>query len=228
METETKEAERSIPFLFKQCVVISKATGERAGTLKDLRERIALASDESLFHHTYQYFLKGHLQEFTNRFAEWVGESIEERALAERLSNLDPYEFDTIDELREELIRLITEFLDQNPEPRPALPGDEFYFNETITLVFDAGMKARNLAEFMIALRYLEPGSIYFHFYEARNRGDRRTNDFSEWVATSLGKEHLAIQISGIDPFMYDIEGIRMRIIECVESELRADMEELS
>jgi len=226
MNGQENRVQGLVPFHFKQCVVISKATGQRAASLRELRERIAGASDESLYHHTYQYFLKGHLQEYTNRFAEWAAEAIEERALSEQLSNLDLYAFETLDGLREELIRLISEYLETHPEPRPARPGAEFYFNETITLVFDAGIRARNLAEFLIALRYIEAGSIYFHFYEARNRG-RGRNDFSEWFADAFGKQDLADRINRIDPFMYDIEGIRALLIECVEAELKKDMEEL-
>jgi len=223
---EQKTAEVTVPFQFKECVIISKATGEKASSLKELREKIMLISDESLYYHTYQYFIRGHLQEYTNRFAEWAAESIEERALSEQFSNLDPYEFNTIEALREELIRITSNYLENNPEPRPVLPGDEFYFNETLTMVFEAGLKARNLAEFLIAVRYVEPGSIYFHFYEARNRSDEKINDFSSWFALAFGKEELADKINNIDPFMYGIEGIRELIIELVEAELRKDMEE--
>ncbi|MBI5408155.1 MAG: hypothetical protein HZA14_02165 [Nitrospirae bacterium] len=77
------------PFEFKQCVSILKSTGRKAGTLRKLREVISSVSDESIFHHTYQYFLKGHILEYTNDFAHWTGESLEERALAERLSESD-------------------------------------------------------------------------------------------------------------------------------------------
>jgi len=81
------------PFEFRQCVSILKATGRKAGTLREMRDVIAVVSDESIFHHTYQYFLKGHILEYANDFAHWTGESLEERALAERLSGIDPYDF---------------------------------------------------------------------------------------------------------------------------------------
>jgi len=217
----------AVPFLFKECVVIPKATGQKASTLKELRERIARVSDESLYHHTYQYLLKGHLQEYTNKFAEWAAEGIEERALSEQMSNLDPYDFDTMDALREELIRIVTDYLDNNPEPRPVSPGHEFYFNETLTLVFHAGLRARNLAEFLIALRFVDPGAIYFHFYEARNRSETKTNDFSTWFASSLNKQELADRVNNIDPFVYGLAGIREQIVTLVEAELRREMEEL-
>jgi len=219
--------EGTVPFQFKDCVIIPKATGEKAASLKELREKIAVVSDESLYHHTYQYFLKGHLQEYTNEFAEWAAEGIEERALSEQMSNLDPYEFETMDALRAELIRIITSYLDNNPEPRPVLPGNEFYFNETLTMVFHAGLRVRNLAEFVMALRYVDPGSIYFHFYEARNRSDNRINDFSNWFASALKRDELAGRVDSLDPFMYGIEGVREQIGLLAEAELRREMEEV-
>jgi hypothetical protein len=213
------------PFEFRQCVSILKSTGRKAGTLRELREVISSVSDESVFHHTYQYFLKGHILEYTNDFAHWTGESLEERALAERLSGIDPYDFKKIGELRHELLRVIDEYFEKFPEPRGAMPGDEFYFNETITLIFPAGMVVRNLAEFLIGIKYIDAGSIYYHFYEARMRLGSGVDDFSSWLETALGKKELAEKLRAIDPFMHSVEGIREHIVEAVEEDVKRDME---
>ena len=213
------------PFEFRQCVSILKATGRKAGTLREMRDVIAVVSDESIFHHTYQYFLKGHILEYANDFAHWTGESLEERALAERLSGIDPYDFKNIGELRHELLRVIDEYLEKFPEPRGAMPGDEFYFNETITLIFPAGMVVRNLAEFLICIKYIDAGSIYYHFYEARMRLGSGVDDFSSWLETALMNKELAEKIRAIDPFMHSVEGIREHIVEAVEEDVKRDME---
>lgn len=99
-----------------------------------------------------------------------MGESLEERVLSEHLSNIDPYGFKDINSLRKELVRVIDAYLKKFPEPREAVSGSEFYFNETITFAFPAGIKAKNLAEFLIAVRYIDPASIYYHFYEGENK----------------------------------------------------------
>lgn len=218
-------AEMIEPFEFKQCVSILKSTGKKAKNLRELRDVISVVSDESIFHHTYQYFLKGHILEYSNDFAHWAGESLEERALSEQLSNIDPYTFKEINDLRNELINVIDDYLKQFPEPREAMPDDEFYFNETITFTFSAGIKAKNLAEFLIAIKYIDPGSIYYHFYEARVRLGERIDDFSRWFEDALKKEELAGKIRAIDPFMHSIEGIREHIAKAVEEEVRKDME---
>lgn len=211
------------PFEFMECVTILKSTGKKAGNVRELRAMIAKISDESLFHHTYQYFLKGHILEYTNDFAQWVGESLEERALSEWLSNIDPFSFRDIPALRQELLNNLDDYLKAFPEPRHALAGNEFYFNETVSIVFPTGMWARNLAEFLLAIRYVDPPCIYYHFYEARVR--HGSDDFSVWIENVVGNGDLACALRSIDPFMHTIEGIRGHIVETVERHVKHDME---
>ncbi len=213
------------PFEFKQAISILKSTGKKANCLSSLREIIPRLSNESIFHHTCQYFLKEHMLGYTNDFAQWAGESLEERALAERLSNIDPYSFNSINGTRKELLRVIDDYIKDFPDPRCVLSGQEFYFNETITLIFPVGVRTENLVEFLIALRHIDPGCIYFHFYEARVRLGKGKDDFSKWFEDSLNKKELTKNIRTIDPFMHNIDGIREHIIEMIEEDLKRDIE---
>jgi len=215
------------PFEFKQSVNIIKATGRSARTLRELSDVIKTVCDESIFHHMFQYFMKGHVAQYTNDFAHWVGEDLEQRALSEHLSNIDPYAYGTLKEIRDELVKVIDFYLETFPEPREVIHGEEFFFNETIVLTFPMGVRAKNLAEFLIGIKFVDVDSIYFHFYEARVRLGSGTDDFSMWVETTLGKKDLAAKLRAIDPFMHTVEEIREHIIEVVEQEVKADMEEL-
>ncbi len=212
-------------FEFKQCVTIIRSTGKMAKNIRELRDVLAVVSEGSIFHHIYQYLLKGHMFEYTNDFSQWAGESLEERALAEQLSNIDPYDFGNIETLRKELLQIVDGYLEKFREPRNALPGDEFFFNETITLVFQAGVGVRNLAEFVMAIKYIDASSLYYHFFDARRRFDGKSNDFSQWFEEELGKKDLAEKLRFIDPFMHSLEGIRMRIATACEEAVRQDME---
>lgn len=214
------------PFDFQQAISIRKSTGIKAKNLRELRDCIAKISEESIFHHTYQYFLKGHFLEYTNDFGQWAGESLEETILSEHLSNIDPYSFKSIADVRAELLRVIDLYLKNFPEPREAVSGDEFYFNESVALFFPEGVRARNLAEFLMAIKYVDAGCIYYHFYEARSRIGGEMDDFSMWFEEALGKRTLAEKVRAIDPFMHTMEGIRGIISALVETELKHDMEE--
>ncbi len=212
-------------FEFKECIHLIKATGRKARNLREFKEMIAVVPDESILHHTSQYFIKSRILEYTNDFAHWAGESLGERVLAEHLSSVDPYTFGSMDGLRKELLFVIDAYLEKFPEPREILPGNEFYFNETVTLVFPARIKARNLAEFLMAVKYVNVNSIYYHFYEARVRNWSGADDFSVWLKETLGREELAARIRSIDPFMHDTEGIRTHLTEEIEKELGREME---
>ncbi|HSA77923.1 MAG TPA: DUF5752 family protein, partial [Nitrospirota bacterium] len=194
-------------------------------SLAELRDLIASGSGDSIAHHSFHYFLKSRIMEYTNDFSQWAGESLEESALAEHLSNIDPYAFPTVELLRSEILRTIDEYSGKFPEPREALTRDEFYFNEAVTLVFPAGVRAQNLAEFLMAIKYVDPSSLYYHFYDARVRLPGGSDDFSKWFRNDLGKADLAARIASIDPFMHNLEGIRERIAAAVEDEVRRNME---
>ena len=211
-------------FEFKQCVIIIKSTGKKAKNLREFRDALAVVSEGSIFHHTYQYLLKGHILEYTNDFSQWAGAGLEESALSEQLSNIDPYIFSSSEALRTELLRVVDDYLEVFPEPRDAMQGDEFFFNETITLVFQAGVWARNLAEFLMAIKYIDASSLYYHFYDARRRFEGKSNDFSQWF-DELGKKDVAEKLRFIDPFMHSLEGIRERIAAALEEAVRQDME---
>jgi hypothetical protein len=214
------------PFEFKQCITILKATGKKARNLRELRDRISDVSDESISHHVYHYFQKAkRILEYTNDFAQWAGETLKESILAEQLSNIDPYLFKCMDVLRNEIVRVIDAYIKTFSKTRAALSGDEFYFNEGITLVSPVGIQVKNLAEFLMAIRYVDPESIYFHFYEARIRPPEEVDDFSHWLGDALNKEGLADRVRSIDPFMHSLEAARQHIIEFVENELKNDME---
>lgn len=212
-------------FVFRECVNLVKSTGRRAATIREFGKLLEQVPEESIFHHTCQYFLRSPGLEYTNDFAQWAGESLGERVLAEYLSNIDPYGYPSVADLRKGLLDVLEGYLSAFPEPRETLPGDEFYFNEAVTFVFPAGIRARNLAEFLTGIKYVDANSIYFHFYEARMRLGKAVDDFSMWLEESLGKPELAARIRSVDPFMHSVEGIRGHLAEEIEKELGRDME---
>ena len=215
-------------FVFRDIVAVVKYTGFKAATLVELRDAIGKISKDSLFHHTCRYYLKGNVQEHTNDFAHWAGVDLEEGALAEQLSNIDPYSFETMDGLREHFLLIIDEYLNDAPEPTPVRPGEEFFFSEAAVFVLPSGTKVKNLAEFLMAIKYIDASSIYYHFYEARARLGAGVDDFSMWIEGSLDLPDIAEKLRLIDPFMNNLEDIRLKIIDVLEGCIRREMEGVS
>jgi len=212
-------------FVFRDIVNIIKSTGKKASNLEELRDGILEASENSVFHHTYQYFLRGHITEHTNDFAQWAGESLEEGALAEMLSNIDPYSFKSTADLKGEILRVIEAYINDYPAPRPAIEGGEFFFCESVSFVFPAGLKARNMAEMLMAIKYLDNSSLYYHFFEARTRHRKKHDDLSKWISEVIKAPDIATKLGNIDPFMNTLEGIRELIIAILDEGIRKDME---
>ncbi len=209
------------PFRFYECTALVRMTGRRASDLIEFAEITRNVSPAAIFHHMHQYFLKPHiiLPEYPNDFAIWAADALEDKILAERLANLNPFEFTNIEDIRGELLRIITEHLKEYAAPRPVMKGKEFFFNEGITLVVETAFTADSFKEFLAALKEVHTSSIYFHFYEARLRLGKELDDFSRFFEDrgDLKCRNIACSIRSLDPYMYTTEMLRRKIIEIVE-----------
>ena len=100
-------------------------------------------------------------------------------------------------------------------------PARIFSSTKTVTLVFKAGVRAKNLAEFLIAVKYVDRSSLYYHFYDSRLRLGGRMNDFSNGSPIRWGKRNSPKNSMAIDPFVHSLEGIRDRIVAAIEEEVQ-------
>ena len=208
------------PFRFMECTHLLELTGVQAFDLHSLLEGLRTVSSGAIFHHTHQYMLKAQIQTpvYPNDFARWAADGLEDRVLAEKLSDLDPFAFTSIEDVRQELIRIVEDYLEHYPPPRPVLAGREFFFNDARTVVLPTALEAVDLPSFREALLRVNVSSIYFHFFQAKLRLHRQADDFSLWFETSLGRPDLARRLQKIDPYMYSLEDLRLLIAAHVEA----------
>lgn len=173
------------PFAVKDCALLTRMSGlPPAINLRELRERIALCSENVLFHHFCETTLRGTFDnpDYRNDFAVWSKLYLGDRVLAERLGILDPYEFVSLGELRAATLEVIDERLGESPMIPWARPGDELYFMEATTVVFDTGVRISHPREFAAAIGAMTGGSVYYHFLEARRRPLFGKDDFTTWL----------------------------------------------
>jgi len=112
----------------------------------------------------------------------WSKLYLGDRVLAERLGILDPYEFSSLGELRAATLEVIDERLGESTMIPWARPGDELYFMEATTVVFDTGIRISHPREFAAAIGAMTGGSVYYHFLEARRRPLFGKDDFTTWL----------------------------------------------
>jgi len=211
------------PFRFFNRVHLTELTGLKAKDLKELAEVLKTAPDSIIYYHTHHFLEEHHYltPEPANDFAVWVSDALGDEILGEKLANIDAFEFPTLSALRERIANVIGEYISLEPELRRAPAGREFYFMKSVSVVLSAPYAARDLREFVEALRKLSLGSLYFHIFESRLRLGKPTNDFSVWMKDSLEEQELAEAIEKVDPYTYTMEGVRSQLIKLIEKRIK-------
>lgn len=213
------------PFRFYTRLHIKELTGLKANNLSELVNILKEVPDSVVYYHThnfieeYQYLIP----QPANEFALWVGDVIGDEILAEKLSNIDTFEFPSIGELRERIIAVINDGLSTRGDRRVAFEGREFHFVKSVSMVFSTPYIAHDLREFVEALRKVSINSLYFHIFESRLRLHRGINDFSIWLQDSLDERELADKIAALDPYNHTIEDLRSIIIQLIEKRVKRE-----
>ncbi|MGQ9571028.1 MAG: DUF5752 family protein [Thermodesulfovibrionales bacterium] len=210
------------PFRFYTRLYIKELTGLKAKNLSELFNILKNVPDSVVYYHTHN-FIEEHqylTPQPANDFALWVGDALGDEILAEKLSNIDTYDFSTIGELRERILDVINEDLSAKGNGRTAPEGREFHFIKSISVILPTPYIAHDLKEFVETLRKVSINSLYFHVFESRLRLHRGVNDFSIWLQDCLDERELADKIAVLDPYNYTIEGLRSLIIKLIEERI--------
>lgn len=172
------------PFFIKDCALIAIATGKRAQNLRELREHLRQIELGSIYYHFWGGLLRPRFDdaEYHNDFAIWVARSLHNKSLAERLGVIDPVEFKTIDELRNELIEIIDESLDETEFPQWTKRDDQFEFIRSQIVVFDTAISVSRPEGLLDIIPSFSAGSIFYHFIDARHRNENTLDDFQNWL----------------------------------------------
>ncbi|HOX55034.1 MAG: DUF5752 family protein [Candidatus Omnitrophica bacterium] len=216
-----KSTEAKEPFKFYTRLHLSELTGLRASTLGQLLDLIKTVPGSCIYHHTHR-FLQQHQYlspEPPNDFAYWVANVLGEDELGERLASIDTIQYSTIRALREIIVFTIEDYLKNNPlaKLKFARAGEEFYFIKSASFILPTNYVVNDLEGFVEVVKKITIDSIYFHIFESRLRLERPTNDFSNWIETSVGNKKLADEISRLDPYTHTLEDLRKTIIRVIK-----------
>ena len=211
------------PFEFFTVANLTRIGNVSAGTLAEFLSGLEQCSDASIFHHTFQTLGSHHYltEGFSNDFAQWVLADVNRDALAEQLAALDIRDYTSIAALRQDLCRVVREFIAQHPEFAQQQALERFYFCESLQVTLPFGVCARTLDEFHDGVARLSHAAFHFHFISSRLRLQLRTNDFSYWLANSLGLKGLAEYINRIDIYTNTLDSARAKLLRLVERERR-------
>jgi hypothetical protein len=173
------------PFVVRDCAIAAIATGIRVENLRELLQRIETIHEGALFYHFWGGLLRPKFEnpEFRNDFAEWARHGLHDHTLAERLAVIDPADYPKLDDLRNEVIEVLEERLEESPTV-PWAPRDrQFHFIRSQIVVFDTTRRVDRPDSLPEVLPTLSLGSIFYHFVDARRRTEDGRDDFSAWLA---------------------------------------------
>lgn len=204
-------------FAIKDCALIAIATGRRAGSVKELREILLDIDPGSVFYHFWGGLIQPRFEEreYNNDFAEFVRHGIHDAILAERLAMVDPTEHRTSESLRQEVIELIDERLEEAEYLHWVRSTRPFEFIRSQVVVFDTGRRLQHPDELADVLPELSLNSLFYHFIDARRRLAEGTDDFRVWLST-LGDTHtdLIARLAQVDPFFVSLSELRRQLAD--------------
>lgn len=212
------------PFVFHGCVPVFELLGHEAHDARELLEGLRLATDDSIFCHTCGFLLRQPIGSapYPNDFAVWVGISLGDRALAERLAIVDPFVAGSVAEVRAELVAVVEDHV-RHPPSIPLRPaGLPFAFLRLFNEPVPTDLRATTLAELRDGLAEVDASVLFFHVVESRFRRGRARSDLSEWIAAALGQPELAERLDRIDPYVGTLERVREQYLTVIGEALES------
>jgi hypothetical protein len=214
------------PFAVKDCALISIATGTRAQDLREFRDRLAATSLSCIYYHFWGGLLRPYFDEpeYQNDFAAWAWHGLRDSILAERLALVDPTQFDTLEELRQELVDIVEERMDESVLATWIKARTSFHFTHAQIVVFDTNRRLNDPEELTRGIADMTSGSIFYHFIDARGRTIHGKNDFTEWLYQfGSAKDILANRLASVDPYFTTLSELRSELsdicAECTQQE---------
>jgi len=202
-------------FEIKDCALIAIATGSRAVNLKELRDILSTISLDSVYYHFWGGLLQPRFEEreYNNDFAAWAWYGLHDGALAERLAVVDPTEFKNLEDLRQELLEIIEERMDDQIYLSRLYASSGFEFIRSQIVVFDTQKRAQKPADLAELLPTLSTGSIFYHFIDARRRLAHHGDDFSFWLSGCESHyQGLCSRLAGVDPYFGNLTQIKQQL----------------
>jgi len=208
-------SQESRVFEIKDCALLAIATGSRAVNLKELRDILSTISLDSVYYHFWGGLLQPRFEEreYNNDLAAWAWHGLHDGVLAERLAVVDPTEFKDLEDLRQELLEIIEERMDEQVYLSLLYASSGFEFIRSQIVVFDTQKRAKTPADLAEILPTLSTSSIFYHFIDARRRLEHHGDDFSFWLSGCEQKYNkLCAKLAGIDPYFGNLSQLKQQL----------------
>lgn len=213
MQNDVDDIQKKAPFAVKDCALITIATGIKVQNLKEFASALKEVPLGSIYHHFWGRLLRPLFDEpeYNNDFASWAFRGLHDKPLAEQLSMVIPTDYKDMEELRQEIVEVIEQRLDESEYVPWSKADQQFHFLKSQIVIFDTGLRYDHPAELVPHINSLSTGSIYYHFIDARNRTVDREDDFSAWLGGfEENFQELVQHLCAVDPYFSSLNEIRL------------------
>ncbi len=213
------------PFVVKDCALLTIATGKRARNLKEMTDHLLTIHRGSIYHHFWDGLLRPRFAgpEYNNDFAEWVHNALQDDILAERLSIINPTTFPDLESLREALLEIMEQRLDEIETLPWARLDMQFHFVRSKIIVFDTRETIGAPEQLVEAVPKMSVGSVFYHCVDARRRNPEMMDDFLLWFKSSGADcEDLFSQLAEVDPYFGSLVELRAQLTNLFENYFRS------
>lgn len=217
MGTGSKDDRNVNPFHIWDCAPVSIATGRKAYTLRELVDGLKDVPAGCIYHHFWGRFLQTSFDEpeYNNEFSSWVSRYIHDKVLAERLGVLTPIDFPSVEELRQELVEVIEERLEESETIHYRTADQSFNFIGSQLLIMATGRLIQRPQDLADAVRTMSAGSLFYHFIDARRRTEGGIDDFTAWLhGLSPANRAACSKLAAIDPYFTTLGDLRHQIAQ--------------
>ena len=204
------------PFYINDCALAAIATGVKARTLSEFRDRLETIHPGSIYFHFWIGRLRPafEFEEHHNDFSYWIHNSLHDDVLAERIELLDPVVY-SVEELRSMMIEIIEHRLDEH-EWIPISRKDQcFHFIRSTIIVFKTNWRLEKPQDLVKILPLLPNSSVFYHFIDARRRTEKGADDFTVWLE-GFGPEYAPLihNYREIDPYFISLNTLQVKMIQ--------------
>jgi Family of unknown function (DUF5752) len=215
-------------FNIKDCALIAIATGRRAQNLREMRDILQTIDDGSIYYHFWGSRLQPNFDdpEYQNDFAAWAHHSLRDGKAAEQLGSLDPTDFNTTNDLRQELIEVIEERLAEEEHVSSVQYDLQFNFMTSQIVVFDTHKSITRPEELLATVPNMSLSSLFYHLIDARRRTVDSSDDFRAWLSgygSQFADEYVELSqaIADLDPFFSTLQELRSELTDILSGYFR-------
>jgi hypothetical protein len=207
-------------FFVKNCSLAAIAVGEYASSLLELRDKIATVDESCIYYHFWGGKMNSQFthSQYHNDFANWAYHRLHDHILAEKLSIIDPTEFENLEDLRQEVLETIEKRMDDHEVVLLVKKDDRFNFIRSTIIIYENSTIVHSPEDLASVISKLPPNSIYYHFIDARGRTSNKVDDFSEWLSMFGNQyEQLIKEIQAIDPYFLSLSQIKDELTRVIQ-----------